>query len=391
MFLFVLVVASACSSSPGSEGDVAVADGVRLEVLSTRELGRIGELFAGPEDRFAIVELRIDNDSHDPPVSTAFPLFSLRTEDGVEFLATIDTELLDASCSAMTQIAKGGGYACSVAFRVPHAQHPAALVYRPDPLLELSVELESEPCSPCGSDCVDLQTDPAHCGVCSNEIGDAQLCRDGAAVCEDSGLHACGQACVDLQADERHCGACGAAIGSDHVCENGEAACPESAPSACGSACVDLQTDVDNCGECGRSVEFCDEGEPSCVDDEALLCGTYCRDGNTNANCGACGHACVGEFSCEQHACVTTRESPEATGTCDGICGAEGLGCAGGYADYAGYSSCVEHLSDAYYSTWLSIACDEVPDPEIEEPLPYPDCTFYGTAIGMKCTCTQPD
>ena len=87
--------------------------------------------------------------------------------------------------------------------------------------------------------CVDLRTDPFHCGGCNRECDDAcckgeccfpsggQACLPRGCGCADHRLTPCGATCVDLRTDRSNCGAC------DH-------ACPE------GTACAD--------GRCGPSA-----------------------------------------------------------------------------------------------------------------------------------------
>jgi hypothetical protein len=67
----------------------------------------------------------------------------------------------------------------------------------------------------------------------------------------------CGTSCVELSSDPKHCGGCGATCSSP---PNGVGVCVESSCafacnkpySPCGSSCMDLATDPLNCGTCGN-------------------------------------------------------------------------------------------------------------------------------------------
>jgi hypothetical protein len=72
--------------------------------------------------------------------------------------------------------------------------------------------------------CVDVQSDPFHCGNCEQSCddecchgeccfstsGQGQVCLPEGCGCEDPRLIPCGVNCVDLATDPANCGACGA-------------------------------------------------------------------------------------------------------------------------------------------------------------------------------------
>jgi hypothetical protein len=74
-------------------------------------------------------------------------------------------------------------------------------------------------------------------------------------VCGD-GLTGCQGACVDLLSDPAHCGSCAAACGAHGDCRDGECLC-DPGYTACPSGCTRFDGDPLNCGGCGRA---CPEG-----------------------------------------------------------------------------------------------------------------------------------
>jgi hypothetical protein len=60
----------------------------------------------------------------------------------------------------------------------------------------------------CDGSCVDLATDPRHCGDCNVmcQMAGGQFCEEGS--CECGELTDCDGVCVDLTTNPDHCGAC---------------------------------------------------------------------------------------------------------------------------------------------------------------------------------------
>lgn len=149
-------------------------------------------------------------------------------------------------------------------------------------------------CGGCGRACSPGQACVS--GVCSCPAGDPacapplgnpdrcggrtcradQVCQGDACVCRP-GLTAVADRCVDLATDPRHCGAVGNTC--DEVCAGGMCAprCP-SALTGCDGACVDTRSDPLHCGECGRR----------CDRDQVCVAGR-CRDYTVTPSCAACG------------------------------------------------------------------------------------------------------
>ena len=66
----------------------------------------------------------------------------------------------------------------------------------------------------CGTECVDVSSDPARCGDCETSCGASEVCSAG--VCATScppGQEACDGGCFDTGTSRAHCGACGVACG----------------------------------------------------------------------------------------------------------------------------------------------------------------------------------
>ena len=155
----------------------------------------------------------------------------------------------------------------------------------------------------CAGECATLASDVDHCGACdvvclpgqTCSAGECEslacgcdeareLCVDGACECRP-GLSACGSACVDLRSDVAHCGGCDQPCAG--VCVEGECEDQCDSPKTlCGTACVDLDSDPLHCEECG---EACDA-------DEVCVAGK-CRD-YTFAACMSCPCECGSELRC---------------------------------------------------------------------------------------------
>ncbi|NVB82693.1 MAG: hypothetical protein HOV81_30230 [Kofleriaceae bacterium] len=73
------------------------------------------------------------------------------------------------------------------------------------PLTTCVGELEEETC-------LDLRSDPAHCGACDTACAPAETCAAGECVCAASSL-VCNGSCVDPATDGANCGACGRTCG----------------------------------------------------------------------------------------------------------------------------------------------------------------------------------
>jgi len=119
---------------------------------------------------------------------------------------------------------------------------------------------ECKPENLCGEACPDKQTDPLHCGKCSNPCDDGTECVGGKCVCK-TGWLPCGGVCTNVQEDVANCGACDApcstvngtpscAAGKCKIaCDSAWGACDANLKNGCET---DLMTTITDCGACGH-------------------------------------------------------------------------------------------------------------------------------------------
>lgn len=214
----------------------------------------------------------------------------------------------------------------------------------PDAMPDVSQIME--PCldagTRCGASCVDLATNPVHCGACGNACGAGQSCRSGscAVTCWEQRV-LCNGECVDLQWDDFNCGVCGRRCDSPTSCHEGICRGPDCAPgqTACDRfSCSDLSNSESHCGRCGNRClpgQVCRDGACGCPEGRGL-CAGECVDITLDSRCGACNnrcaedHHCVGgvctprcspsEVLCERR-CVDTRQDRWNCGACAHPCG----------------------------------------------------------------------
>ncbi len=100
---------------------------------------------------------------------------------------------------------------------------------------------------------------------CEHICDDArEVCVAGGCACRE-GFVDCDGTCVDLETDPSHCGECNRGCGGDPC---GDSDCrPEGCgafPNQCGDSCTDVSLDPLHCRECGRACdgdEFCVDGD----------------------------------------------------------------------------------------------------------------------------------
>ena len=171
----------------------------------------------------------------------------------------------------------------------------------------------------CIDDPESFQGTDAGVGDVESEVDPGQFCAAGAEFCTDA--TASGGACVDLESDPDHCGDCNRAC--EEAPQNARATCESGTCGVaclpdyqwCADRCVDLESDLDHCGECGEAcaddiahgAPICDDGECSfvCVEG-ALECvpGECALVESSDEHCGQCGASCDSGYFCETGSCV---------------------------------------------------------------------------------------
>lgn len=177
----------------------------------------------------------------------------------------------------------------------------------------------------CQELCVDLKSDPEHCGECGKACPGTQACVAGACatscptgelLCTSSGK----TACVNPKGDNANCGMCDKRCKAGEVCYAGTCSTSCQGETLCvpeggvQGYCANLKNDNANCGKCGsacNSTEACLSGvcTGSCTMSQTL-CGAdagkpYCALlDSDNSNCGACGTTCGTLASCIGGVCV---------------------------------------------------------------------------------------
>lgn len=207
----------------------------------------------------------------------------------------------------------------------------------------------------CGATCVNLSSDPRHCGTCATDcttlpgVDAARIlctasacsplsgCLAGRTHCSTNPFDGCE---VDL-ATPAHCGACATvcaeptplctrAEGTDagastYRCASG---CSGTTPTRCDGMCVDLQNNPNHCGACRRACPAPSGGTATCVTGACVptcpsgrhLCGDACVSNTEVASCGAL--------------CTPCPTPANSVATCNGTtCGSV---CAAGFADCDG-------------------------------------------------------
>jgi hypothetical protein len=118
------------------------------------------------------------------------------------------------SCVFVSLVACGGGGNSADA---PPLEHEVDADTRPDAFVCTLTE--------CGSECVDLTSDEAHCGDCDTACDAGASCIDSGCVCAPPNTE-CPDACTNTDTDPLHCGDCDTACPSGASCVDAGCVCP---------------------------------------------------------------------------------------------------------------------------------------------------------------------
>lgn len=172
----------------------------------------------------------------------------------------------------------------------------------------------------CGGACVDVETNPQHCGGCDAACPRGAQCVAGVCGCP-SGEAVCSGACANLQDDRSNCGTCSNTCTTGASCNDGECRCPGVRGTVCAGECADLDNDSANCGQCGTSClggTVCVAGGCVCAGEGEKPCGATCIDVTSDQlNCGDCGNKCDPGAVCEASKCECAGDRGK---VCGGAC-----------------------------------------------------------------------
>jgi hypothetical protein len=207
-----------------------------------------------------------------------------------------------------------------------------------------------------GSRCFNAFNNPSYCGVPNARVCPEDEVCNGQGACAAGcalNLAACDRSCVNLRTDPHHCGACFNTCSAAERCVDG-ACITGCAPNQtdCSGKCVDLRTGgwlpwdpPDDCGTCGHKCvagEVCQEGQcigGGCTAPSYLQFDSRCfYPINNPVYCGAPGNTrvceedwvCNGQAKCDANcvagltscnrSCVNLQTDPHHCGQCYKTC-----------------------------------------------------------------------
>jgi len=205
-----------------------------------------------------------------------------------------------------------------------------------EPPLKVEPEVCASPLYPCEADCVDLQTEQQHCGICKQSCPEEAQCQEGQCHCP-TGMVLCNGQCQNstwgMLLTPSSCGECSPGCPSPKVCqfgqcvdqcftiettrelsftnERGIALSIEAGTrmhfNNCEGQCLNTWLDNNNCGTCGNTCpegSYCKEGRCSCEGEGWVLCNGRCQqlevnmllwpaDPSSHSFCGECQASCA--------------------------------------------------------------------------------------------------
>lgn len=171
----------------------------------------------------------------------------------------------------------------------------------------------------CNNSCIDLKTDPNHCGSCEKNCSDQKTCQNGECKCKTP-LILCQDECTDILIDPNHCGICGTQCSSIEVCADGVCACPKGT-IFCNGECITLDT-KEHCGKCNHNCqedEVCFNGNCEIDCQNLSECNDKCIDlSNDSSHCGECENSC-GNLICSDGECICNNDLTKCENKCIAI------------------------------------------------------------------------
>lgn len=369
------LVALGCSSSGSSSGggtSLIPAHGVAIQVSSVELARSFGGVTADSGKYFARLGTGIGSASENEPISIAPALFSVKTTASQLLVSATPKALSLSDCPLDAKLPGGKSHSCHTVFELADAERPVELQFAPPGLPPASANVPAQSCTFCGDDCVDLATNPQHCGACFQPAPAGGTCSG----CP-GGTTSCAGACVDVSSDLFHCGGCNQPVPVGGSCVGGVASCPGGLLQ-CGNACVDVSNDPAHCGACGQAVpdgQKCMNGNPVCEESAETICSGQCVYLYGDAeHCGSCQNAC-GE-NCTMGQCTYSAGETIVLGvfpkSCDEYCGTNA--CVEAHASYGtGFGGCPRQPD------LLPIGCNAVAAQDLGE--------CYLT--GVYCQCAE--
>ncbi len=164
--------------------------------------------------------------------------------------------------------------------------------------------IDCAPFERCGEACVDLASNPSHCGECGAALEEDQICSMGNGISARTGCGLmqtlCNRGCVDTEAHPFFCGACDVHCKPGARCMMGNCMCAPPAAKDCGDACRQCCGDADCPMDKVCSAGVC---ELQCSSEQAE-CGDRCVDLATDPrNCGECRNDCGRDRVCSAGTC----------------------------------------------------------------------------------------
>jgi hypothetical protein len=156
LFAIVLCVAGCGSMDDGMGGGAMSSAQFSLSAANVQWASSIMNQRPMTGRSFLTLTATIKNTGESSPLSTAYPLFSVLTKEGLAVQTSPYSSLLMPACAADLSVANGGMVACGLAFEIPTGDTPTELDYT-DPTMRhasVAISVSAPPPPSCGSSVV---------------------------------------------------------------------------------------------------------------------------------------------------------------------------------------------------------------------------------------------